>query len=445
MDQPVTYQQLLAETYADTATDLLAYHQTTYGDEEEEQVEDHDTGRYNGYELEDRDKFQGFAGNRNTEELLTKPKDFEDRGKSSVRYRKDVITRVYNVDTRYRAFFDGKTSKAILYSKSNPNYQSLIEQEKVIPPSASHFIFQTDDIIRNAISVKLSSLELPNKFYNVSKSRGNTSFLVRQLPSENRLKMKDGWLNEETKGEYIHVYLHPVANGYYYNNISIVNEIEDALNRRFGETDVDGNITKIVFTTTTTPQGQIVIRQLPETTYLNGDPMEDSDVYATGEDPAKDFKYQFYFEDKVQSTEGNQIFNTLPEALGFQEHYYELKPNTSITSEDAIDMNADTYIYLSINDWPTVTPQTENDTYFTVFAKIPIIVDKGKMINDNDTTNTTLKTYHFLQPTNIKQMEIQLLDRLGNVISMDPMVNWSMTLEIDEVVSQSLYEKLREL
>ena len=441
MEQPITYHQLLAQTYEENASNMLAYHQTTY---EDENVDAHERDGY--YEVEDSHRFQEFAGNRNTEDLLPKARDFEDKGKASVRYKKDVITRVYNIDTRYRAFYDGKTVKSAVYSTSNPNYQELTAPKDVPAPPATHFLFQTDDIVRNAIAVKLSSLELPNRFYNVYKSRGNTSFMVRQLPKNSLLNMKTGWKNgSATQGEYIHVYLDSKNDGYYYNNISIVNEIEDALNRRFGGTDEDGNVTKIVFKTSKTSEGQMIIRQLSETTYPNGDSLSPEDAYPTGEDPAKDFKYQFYFEDRVDSTEGNQIFNTLPECLGFQEYNYELNSNASIVSEDYIDMNADTYIYLAINDWATVTPQTQNDTYFTVFAKIPITVDKGKMIVDNDVTNTTLKTYHFIQPTNIKQMEIRLLDRLGNEISMDKMVNWSMTLEIDEVVSQSLYEKLREL
>ena len=65
------------------------------------------------------------------------------------------------------------------------------------------------------------------------------------------------------------------------------------------------------------------------------------------------------------------------------------------------------------------------------------------MILDSESTNTTLKTYRFLQPTNIQQLEIQLLDRAGVELSFDN--DYSMTLEIEEVISQALYEKLREM
>jgi len=106
-------------------------------------------------------------------------------------------------------------------------------------------------------------------------------------------------------------------------------------------------------------------------------------------------------------------------------------------------LNSDDYIYISINDYSTVIPQTVNNTYFTVFAKIPILVDKSKMIIDTDATNSTTKMYRFLQPTNIQQLEIRLLDRAGQVLTFDN--DYSMTLEVEEVISQALYEKLREM
>jgi len=149
-----------------------------------------------------------------------------------------------------------------------------------------------------------------------------------------------------------------------------------------------------------------------------------------------------------------QVYPTLLYMLGFS----QLKtPNISgvalttylntatLVSEDPMSTNVDNYFYISINDWNNVLHQSKNDSFFTVFAKIPVNVDKGKLIYDNDSTNTTSKTFRFLQPTNIQSLEIKLLDGFGNELQMDDTVNYSMTLEIEEVLSQALYEKLREL
>jgi hypothetical protein len=135
-----------------------------------------------------------------------------------------------------------------------------------------------------------------------------------------------------------------------------------------------------------------------------------------------------------------QLFDTLGTSLGFSQNYSSTKLVTGIYLPDT---NVDDYIYMAINEYNSVTPQTLDNTYFSVFAKIPMIVDKGKMLFDTDSTNATRKIFQFLQPTNIQTLDIKLLDRTGTLLSNSQ--DYSMTLEIEEVVSQALYEKLREL
>jgi hypothetical protein len=135
----------------------------------------------------------------------------------------------------------------------------------------------------------------------------------------------------------------------------------------------------------------------------------------------------------------SQLFDTLGTSLGFSKNYSGV---STVTATYLPDTNVDDYIYIGINEYNVVTPQTLDNTYFPVFAKIPMTVDKGKMLFDTDSTNTTRKIFQFLQPTNIQTLDIKLLDRTGTLLSYTQ--DYSMTLEIEEVVSQALYEKLRE-
>lgn len=407
----ITYQQILAQQYAENDAYYRHDEEEDEDVEEEFQVEGREA-EDRGYVLEDREAFREFPGNRNTEALLVKPRsEFDDKGKNSVRYNKDVIRRVFNIDTGFRAYIDpgfGQTvsgdpalTAAENATKADPNALNITTS------TATHFVFRTHDIVKNAISVKLSSLEIPNKFFNLFDSRGNTTMNVRKLG--------------EDVAQTIRVDLDPTTGGGYYNNVTIVSEVEQQLNRAFptGAIDANGNAVN-QFSCSRTSANQIIIES----------------VYP----PSNPARFEFDFPAKVVSP---QLYPTLPQALGFQETFYANA--TRIVSEDAIDMNADTYIYLQINDWNTVTPQVSNDAYFTVFAKIPVTVDKGRLMYDSDVTNTTTKTYHFLQPTNVQQMEIQLLDRAGNTLQMPQNINFSMTLEVEDVVSKALYEKLREL
>jgi hypothetical protein len=96
-----------------------------------------------------------------------------------------------------------------------------------------------------------------------------------------------------------------------------------------------------------------------------------------------------------------------------------------------------------INDYNNVTPQSLDNTYFSVFAKIPMTVAKGAVLFDTESVNATRKIFQFLQPTNIQNLDIKLLDKTGALLLNTQ--DYSMTLEIEEVVSHALYEKLREL
>jgi hypothetical protein len=107
-------------------------------------------------------------------------------------------------------------------------------------------------------------------------------------------------------------------------------------------------------------------------------------------------------------------------------------------------MNADPYIMLQVSDWENVFQQDGADSYYSVFQKIPVNVPKGLPIYDTEQSNTITKTYHFLQPANIRYLEIRLYDRLGNDLLM-PGVEWSMALELEEVLDSALYDKLREI
>ena len=182
--QPITYQQLLAEQYEENAKQILAFTQTEYTHEENESseyvIDSYVPNRITkGIELEDPHLYQQFAGNRNLEDDIIRPKDFEDKSKLSVRYNKDVKLNTYNIDSRFRAYLvPGVLPSNTMTNPANPVNQNVFDPTAV--SSASHFVFRIPRQVKNAISVKLSSLELPNTFSNFSSIRGNTIFQIRK-------------------------------------------------------------------------------------------------------------------------------------------------------------------------------------------------------------------------------------------------------------------------
>jgi hypothetical protein len=403
MAQPLTYQQILAEQYEESARDRLVFQNMEHNEEEDGRHYDaHVNNNQAGlYEIEDQHAYRDFAGNRHLEEDLVKPKEFEDKSKLSVRYNKDVKLNVFNIDSRFRAYAYPGTSSAV-QPTADPTYDSKIRSAT---SSSSHFVFRASKQIKNAMSIKLTSLEMPNTFWNFLASRGNTSFLVRRTGTA-------PW------------YTVRIPDGYYQTADQLAAVIQTAL------------------------------------TGLNISSVPDADLFTCyaqdgfcyiGSSSSASYDFDFatspftYNSTATLTVVQTQLFETLGEMIGFDitNTYTNLNLQTPMFGTYSLDVNPDHYIYLKINDYSTVTPQSINDTYYSVFSKIPITITKGLMIVDNDSTNSTTKDYRFLQPTNIQQLEIQLLDMTGTEIVFRG--NFSMTLEIEEVVSHSLYEKLREL
>lgn len=411
MDPPLTYQQLLAEQYEENATQLLAFQQTEYYDDNEDyQIDAYgQKTSLTGNELTDVNKYQEFAGNRNKEENIIKTNPYDDRSKLSIRYNKDVKINVFNIDSKFRAYY---------LSLAIPNYGSSIPEGsensvlKTLSPassSVSHFIVRLSKQVKNAISIKLTSFEMPNKFFNISALRGNNSFVLKSGSTSTTITVSDS----------------------YYTVNTICGAINTALIESAG------------LPTNTT----IVFSYSPSTNKITA---------TLTADAARTYTIDF----TNQETD-SELYSTLGQMLGFKTYDYASGRLTKTpviytltcaaagsdneTAEFEPDLNIDTYVYLKINEYSLVIPQTLNDTYYTVFAKIPVVVDKGQIIYDTVNQNTSSKLYHFLQPTNVQQLEVQLVDAFGTELQFDPNINYSMTLEVEEVLSQSLYEKLREL
>jgi hypothetical protein len=125
--------------------------------------------------------------------------------------------------------------------------------------------------------------------------------------------------------------------------------------------------------------------------------------------------------------------------LGFRKQTYSSK--TTYTSESVINTSPDPYIFLQINDFNNVEQQLYKGEKLEAFAKI--ILTNGKFTETfDDTRNFLTKEIIFSQPTNISNLEIRLVDRYGNPIQ-TPLSEWSMALEVTDVMNGRLYDFYR--
>lgn len=273
-------------------------------------------------------------------------------------------------------------------SPNNPTSNSCSGNSIITPDigettgtSSSYFVFMPSRVFKNVTSIKLTSLEFPNVFYTFSAARGNTTF---QVNSKTVTIPHDG----------------------NYSIADIVGIVNPQLVSESVVMSYSSNTNKVTFT------GSLL------------------------------------FSIKFPSSSSNPTGNGIGYNLGFSSASPTITSPTVGTflciSDSFVDTIQDPYVYLAINDYNLVEHQEYGQTHFDVFAKITLPTAKGTIIYDNNYTNSSTKEYHFPQPVNISRFEIKILDAYGQVLDLQN-ANFSMTLELQEVIDSSLYEKMREL
>lgn len=124
--------------------------------------------------------------------------------------------------------------------------------------------------------------------------------------------------------------------------------------------------------------------------------------------------------------------------MGFREFVYQ--GASSYTSEAIVDTIESNYVYMSIGkDYDIVTQNAETSN-ITAFAKILVTQPKNAVVYDTG-ANTITKEYVFRQPTDLFSLNVRLFDAYNYTLDLHDM-NWSFTLEVDEVVGHGLYKAL---
>jgi len=387
----MNYQEILADTYRENVIEHFEE------EEEENDVDGHEEGEYDTRELNDPDAFKKFGGNRGHSDTIPKVMPFDDKSKLSVRHEKDIKRLVISVDSRFRSYsVPGKQPASFINSNPNPDIDSF-------PISQSgHYLMMLHTPIRNVYSVKLTSIEFPNTSYEFDNNvYVNTSMNVTISSTTNTIT---------------------IADGNYTTVSSFTTALQTALNAAFGGTNftvacnpVSNKITitnsasafSMVFVTTlTNSSGQVITSQNP---YANG------------------IGYHLGFSNNLDYN-GSAIYT------GAQNYTAEYVPTIVSNS----------YVYLSVNDWNIVHHQNFNSTRFDAFAKILLTSPKNTLFFDTLSSNSTTKQIFFQQPVDITRLDIKLLDSYGNQLNLRG-GDFSITLEIEQILNMSLFEKLREL
>lgn len=370
----LTYHQVLADHYEETGKTALVVSQEYEDDVDPHQKKEHT-------ELENQEEFQRFIP-RHHPETLTKPHIEPDKHTTSVQYNRQTQIRLINIDSRFRFPYSDPTSL-----KETLNFSNT---------SSSNFVFKLREPIKNIISVRLSSIEIPNSFYTFSKQRGNVSFEMTYEGITELIEINPGnWTSDNNTEQ-----------------TSILYQVQDAINEKFNTTlfrveyinPSTGKIriTNSTFSTTT-----------PETSPL--------------------FSINFRI-DNSRAADFGLGYN-----LGFRESAY-FDTNT-INAEAILNIIDTNYLFLTLlSDWKVIEHETPDRTQVFSFAKIVIDQPKFAIVYDNQ--NELTKEYFLKQPTNIHSIPVRISDPYDQDIDLNGL-DFSFTLELTEVLNSGLYESMR--
>lgn len=367
-----TYQQLLAEVYDDTPKNILVY-QNEYDDESVGPEDKHPD------ELEDQEDFQKPAGSRQMVEIQKDIPAYIDKTKFSVTYEKDVQTRVLNIDSRFRTL---------------PNDTIATEQSVLkLTSSPTDFLYKLTTPVKNVVSVRLSSIEIPNTYYDFSALKGNI-FMRINYPSGQTTSFYDISI---TEGNYI---VDSTANTIP-NNLTI--ELENQLN-----TNTLGLNFQVVFDFITSKL------TIVETT----NKLFDIDFITNSV-----FSYR--------QTDWGLGYN-----LGFNKTGYT--GQFSYTGSKIVNAIGSNYLFLHLDpDWKVIKHRNTQTSEISAFAKILVSVPKNTVIYDNG-SNTITKEFWLDKPATIRSFHVRLTDLYGNLVDLSG-EEMSLTIELKEIMNTSLY------
>jgi hypothetical protein len=292
--------------------------------------------------------------------LKGKP-EWKDNTTNAVMYPTEVRTSLLNVDSRFR--------------------------DQAQSTSSTDFLIRLPRVYKNVITMRLSSIELPNTWYAFTGAHGETTFMY----NNSQCLIPDG----------------------NYSPATLVAAVDAAL------TDIGVTTADVLFGPET---GRITISDSSSPTLTFG-----------SADYCGDCSGQSVTSSYTPYSAG------LGYLMGFTNNVYT--GAASYTGEYIVNTLRDNYVLLQLPDLEVgVDSFSYGNTSIPAFAKIIVDVDKNALIYDNG-QNTVTKQIQFKQPTNVASFRVRLVDATGSLINL--MADFSFTLEFQEVVSSKVYEAYR--
>jgi hypothetical protein len=250
------------------------------------------------------------------------------------------------------------------------------------------FLYLLPVEIKNVLSMRLASIEIPNAWYLFSKLQKNNNCRINTyigtVKTSHDITVSDGNYDNESLQNYF--------NSTYFCD---------------SETQTDLKYLKFAI-----------------------DPINCRSSFTITDEAPPNFSFTIIFLEDINQN----IMITLGWILGFRLANY-VNITERIQSEGLFDGGGDRYIYVAINDYQYNSNSSNLVTFDKnilnedIIAKIPMINGKLCLIID-ESNNALTKTRKYNGPVNISRLSIKILDKFGNVIDLNHM-DYSLTIEME--------------
>ena len=256
---------------------------------------------------------------------------------------------------------------------------------------------------KNVLSLRLSSLQLPNVMYNISAANGNNIMYI-----------------EVDNGGPNGFVIMPDGN---YDINSFVTVLQTQLNTQLSTTNFsvtyDQYTQKITITYNDPPLN-------PNFAMVFYAPLPNYDKYKNLHKPDNDYR-------KNECVDISQIYKGLGWFMGYRKAEYT--GATTYTTEAVYSSSPYEYIYFTLNDYN----MSQSQNIFGMFSKsilgdnilaiIPVTSNSFNICFDNG-VNLLEKKREYYGPVNIQRLKIQLLNQYGEILDLNNM-DFSFSLEFE--------------
>ena len=335
--------------------------------------------------------------------IKTKNNDFKTILENNKQIDKSIIKRTYTIDSLFRQNYD-------------------------LPDNASHnYVIQLPETINRAITMSISSLEIPLTYYNISTFNNNNTFTIQELS------------NNDISGP---LYFIRLTSGLYQARFNVAN-----LNTKIIAYNIVDEINNVL---SKCPNSDI------STNLKFGLDDRTGQSFFALTSPNKRYKINFDIDNSNNSNNSNNssikyncIENYLHQKLGWQLGFTNKSINitSSITdisgiySDRICQVNYPRYIYIAIDDF-----QASSRNYFSVAAQsliAPNIIGRINILSlleektafrqaasAGDFLFTQKHIREYFGPTDITKLKIQLLDEYGGPFNLNN-ADWSFVVTFE--------------